>query len=180
VCEVDSDPKWSMCYHSPMPESNDHNLINFIASTVEALRVRIDAISEQMATKVDLANLRDETKAEMAALRDEMATKAELAALRDEMATKADLARVESSLARVESQMATKDGLGRLETTMHGEFEQVHLRIDSIDRGMGSRMGLIETDVSRMRSVLYLLVKDKPDMLRLLGQPTPGEGRPQG
>ena len=164
---IDSDPKWSMCYHSPMPESNDHNLINFIASTVEALRVRIDAISEQMATKVDLANFRDETKAEMAALR-------------DEMATKGDLARVESNLAHVESQMATKDGLARLETTMHGEFEQVHIRIDSIDRGMGSRIGSIETDVSRMRSVLYLLVKDKPDMLRLLGQPTPGEGRPQG
>ena len=89
------------------------------------------------------------------------------------MATKADLA-------RVESQMATKDGLARLETTMHGEFERVHLRIDSLDRGMGSRMGLIETDVSRLRSVLYLLVKDKPDMLRLLGQPTPGESRPQG
>ena len=173
---IDSDPKWSMCYHSRMPESNDHNLINFIASTVEAMRIRIDTISEQMATKVDLANLRDE----MATLRDEMATKKELAALREEMATKGDLARVESNLARVESQMATKDGLARLETTMHGEFEQVHIRIDSIDRGMGSRIGLIETDVSRMRSVLYLLVKDKPDMLRLLGQPTPGEGRPQG
>lgn len=173
---IDSDPKWAVCYHSPMPESNDHNLINFIASTVEAMRVRIDTISEQMATKVDLANLRDE----MATLRDEMATREELAALRDEMATKGDLARVESNLARVESQMATKDGLARLETTMHGEFEQVHIRIDSIDRGMGSRIGLIETDVSRMRSVLYLLVKDKPDMLRLLGQPTPGEGRPQG
>jgi hypothetical protein len=178
-----------------MPESNDHNLINFIASTVEALRVRIDTISEQMATKVDVANLRDEmatkvdvanlrdemaTKVDLANLRDEMATKEELAALRDEMATKGDLARVESNLVRVESQMATKDGLARLETTMHGEFEQVHIRIDSIDRVMGSRIGLIETDVSRMRSVLYLLVKDKPDMLRLLGQPTPGEGRPQG
>ena len=163
---IDSDPKWSMCYHSRMPESNDHNLINFIASTVEAMRIRIDTISEQMATKVDLANLRDE-------LRDEMATKSDLARV------ESNLARVESNLARVESQMATKDGLARLETTMHGEFEQVHIRIDSIDRGMGSRMGLIETDVSRMRSVLYLLVKDKPDMLRLLGQPTPGEGRPQ-
>jgi len=169
-----------MCYHSPVPESNDHNLINFIASTVEAMRIRIDTISEQMATKVDLANLRDEmaTKEELAALSNE--TRADLAALRDGIATKGDLARVESNLARVESQMATKDGLARLETTMHGEFEQVHIRIDSIDRGMGSRMGLIETDVSRMRSVLYLLVKDKPDMLRLLGQPTPREGRPQG
>ena len=43
-----------------MPESNRHNLIDFIASTVEAMRIRIDTISEQMATKVDLANLRDE------------------------------------------------------------------------------------------------------------------------
>jgi len=164
-----------------MPESNDHNLINFIASTVEAMRIRIDTISEQMATKVDLANLRDETKEELAALRDEMATKGDLARVESNLArVESNLARVESNLARVESQMATKNGLARLETIMHGEFEQVHMRIDSIDRGMGSRIGSIETDVSRMRSVLYLLVKDKPDMLRLLGQPTPGEGRPQG
>ena len=171
-----ADSKLPPCYDSSMTEPNDQNLLNFIASTVETLRVRIDSMSEQiagMATKVDLANLRDE-------LWDEMATKADLAALRDEMATKADLARVESNLARMESQMATNDGLARLETTMHGEFERVHIRIDSLDRGMGSRMGLIETDVSRLRSVLYLLVKDKPDMLRLLGQPSPGESRPQG
>jgi hypothetical protein len=34
--------------------------------------------------------------------------------------------------------------------------------------------------MSRFRSVLYLLVKDKPDMLRLLGQTPPvgEEGRP--
>jgi hypothetical protein len=34
--------------------------------------------------------------------------------------------------------------------------------------------------MSRLRSVVYLLVKDKPDMLRLLGQtpPASGEGRP--
>ena len=163
-----------------MPESNDHNLINFIASTVEALRVRIDTISEQMVTKVDLANLRDETKAEMVALRDEMATKADLARVESNLARLESQMATKDALARLESQMATKDGLARLETIMHGEFEQVHFRIDSIDRGMSSRMGSIETDVSRMRSVLYLLVKDKPDMLRLLGQPTPGEGRPQG
>ena len=67
---------------------NDSNLINFIATTVEALRQRVDEISEQMATKVDIANLRDE----MASLKGEMATKEDLAALefrlRDEMATK--------------------------------------------------------------------------------------------
>ena len=139
----DSDPKRTLCYHSSMPEPNDHDLLSFIASTVETLRVRIDTISDQMAgmaTKVDLANLRDE-------LRDEMATKSDLARVESNIARiESNIARIESQmatkdeLARVENQMATKAGLARLEATMHGEFEQVHIRIDSIDRGIGSRM----------------------------------------
>ena len=156
------------CYDAAMSSEND-KLINFIANTVESLRQRVDTISEQMATKVDVANIRDE-----------MATKVELAGLesrlRAEMATKEDLAGLES---RLRAEMATKNDLKRLETTMHGEFEQVHIRFDSMDRRVDTRMGQIETDVSRLRSVVYLLVKDKPDMLRLLGQPTPGESRPQ-
>jgi hypothetical protein len=49
--------------------------------------------------------------------------------------------------------------------------EQIHLRLDYIDR---ARLDQIEAEISRLRSVLYLLVKDKPGMLRLLGQsPTP-------
>ncbi len=154
------------CYDSAMSEND--KLINFIANTVEGLRQRIDTISEQMATKVDLANLRDE----MAAMKDQMATKDELrdglAALRSEMATKDEL---KDGLAALRSEMATKSDLGRLETTMRGEFEQVHLRLDSIDRRVDTRIGQVETDVSRLRSVVYLLVKDKPDMLRLLGRP---------
>lgn len=132
-----------------MSGQNDNNLINFIATTVESLRQRVDTISDQMATKVDLANLRDE-----------MATKEDLAALKE--------------------QMATKDDLSRLATTVRGDFEQVHFRFDTLERVMSTRFGQVETDISRLRSVLYLLVKDKPDMLRLLGQPTPGESRPQG
>ena len=159
------------CYDASMTGEND-NLFNFIATTVETLRQRVETISEQMATKVDIANLRDEmaTKADLAALRDE---------LRSEMATKADLAAVRNELtneiAAMKSEMATKNDLARLETTMHGEFEQVHIRFNSLDRRVDTRMGQIETDVSRLRSVVYLLVKDKPDMLRLLGQPTSGE-----
>ena len=148
------------CYDSAMSEND--KLIKFIANTVEGLRQRVDAISEQMATKVDLANLRDE-----------MATKDELAAVKAQMATK-------DELAAMKEQMATKGDLGRLETTMRGEFEQVHLRLDSIDRRVDTRIGQVETDVSRLRSVVYLLVKDKPDMLRLLGRPDPGESRSQG
>ena len=149
------------CYDATMSSEND-TLINFIANTVESLHQRVDMISEQMATKVDLANLRDE-------LRSEMATKDELAAVKKQMATKDGLAGLES---RLRAEMATKNGLKRLETTMHGEFEQVHIRFDSMDRRVDTRMGQIETDVSRLRSVVYLLVKDKPDTLRLLGQPT--------
>jgi len=156
------------CYDAAMSSEND-KLINFMANTVESLRQRVETISEQMATKVDIANIRDE-----------MATKVDLAGLesrlRAEMATKEDLAGLES---RLRAEMATRNDLKRLETTMHGEFEQVHIRFDSIDRRVDTRMGQIETDVSRLRSVVYLLVKDKPEMLRLLGQPTPGESRPQ-
>lgn len=159
------------CYDSAMSEND--KLINFIATTVEALRQRVDTISEQMATKVDLANLRDE----MAAMKDQMATKDELAAVKAQMATKDEL---RDGLAAIRIEMATKSDLGRLETAMRGEFEQVHLRLDSIDRRVDTRIGQVETDVSRLRSVVYLLVKDKPDMLRLLGRPDPGEGRPQG
>ncbi|HEV7798055.1 MAG TPA: hypothetical protein VGO73_07860 [Pyrinomonadaceae bacterium] len=156
-----------------MSGQDDNNLLNFIATTVEALRNQIDTLREQMATKDDIVRL--ESRLEI--MREQMATKDELAAVRDQMATKADLARVESKL---REEMATKNDLGRLETTMHGEFERVHIRLDSIDRGVDTRMGQVETDISRLRSVLYLLVKDQPDMLRLLGQPTPGESRPQG
>ena len=141
-----------------MSSPDDNNLLNFIATTVETLRARIDEIGEQMATKVDLANLREATKADLAELR--MATKADLTALRDEMATKDDLALVA--------------------TTVRGDFEQVHFRFDTLERVMATRFGQVETDISRIRSVLYLLVRDKPDMLRLLGQHTPGGSQPQG
>jgi len=155
---------------------NDQNLINFIASTVETMR-------DQMATKADLVALKEQmaTKAELAAVKDD------LARVESQMATKDDLARlseqVDTNFDRMEAKvdrMATKVDLTRLETTMHGEFEQVHLRLDPIDRSLSNRIGQVESEVSRLRSVLYLLVKDKPDMLRLLGQPTPGESRPQG
>ena len=152
---------------------NDKNLLNFIASTVETMR-------DQMATKANLAVLKEQmaTKAELASVKDD------LARVESQMATKDDLAilrsKTKSDLAELRNEMATKNGLSRLETTMHGEFEQVHLRLDSIDRTLSTRIGQVESEVSRLRSVLYWLVRDKPDMLRLLGQPTPGEGRPQG
>ena len=55
-------------------------------------------------------------------------------------------------------------------TAVRGDIEQVHLRLDSIERALSARLGQIETEMSRLRSVVYMLVKDKPDLLRLLGQ----------
>ena len=84
----------------------------------------------------------------------------------EQMATKSDLNRLESSL---------MDRLHAESTVIRGDIEHVHLRLDSIDRTLSSRMSYVETELSRFRSVLYLLVKDNPDMLRLLGRSNPGE-----
>ncbi|HVF88221.1 MAG TPA: hypothetical protein VM866_11555 [Pyrinomonadaceae bacterium] len=77
--------------------------------------------------------------------------------MRDQMATKSDLARLE---AKMDANFAA----------VRGDIEQVQLRVDSIERALRARLENMETEISRLRSVLYLLVKDKPDMLRLLGQ----------
>lgn len=147
----------------------DNNLINFIATTVETMR-------EQMATKEDLVRVesRLETMRErLDIIEGQMATKEEFAAVKEQMATKDDLS-------ALKQQMATKDDLSRLATTVRGDFEQVHFRFDTLERVIATRLGQVETDMSRLRSVLYLLVKDKPDILRLLGQPIPAESHPQG
>lgn len=173
-----SDLPATSCYDVSMSGEDNNNLIDFIATTVEALRQRLDTMGEQMATKVDLANLKDEmaTKADIERLESRME------AMRAEMATKDELAQLASKddLNSLRAQMATKDDLELLATVVRGDFEQVHFRFDALERVMSTRFGQVETDISRIRSVLYLLVKDKPDMLRLLGQPNPGESRPQG
>jgi hypothetical protein len=90
--------------------------------------------------------------------------------MRDQMATKNDLAQLEARLTtKLEVEI----------TAVRGDIEQVHLRLDSIERTLRARLDQIETEMSRLRSVVYLLVKDKPEMLRLLGQSPPlnDEGR---
>jgi hypothetical protein len=87
-----------------------------------------------------------------------------LEAIRDQMATKADLAQLEGRLVtRLEAGIAA----------VRGDIEQVHLRLDSIERTLSTRLSQIETDVSRLRSVVYLLAKDRPEVLRLLGHEPP-------
>src|SRR2546423_4230923 len=83
--------------------------------------------------------------------------------IRDRMATKDDIARLDSKVDKLE-----------VETTIiRGEVEQVHLRLDGIEKAISSRLDHVEAEMSRLRSVVYLLVKDRPDMLRLLGQTPP-------
>lgn len=117
------------------PEEND-NLLNFIASTVEMIRDRMDTL-----------------------------------------ATKDELAEVEARLSsRIDGLESKVDKLEITTTVIRGDVEQVQLRLDGIERALSSRLGNVEADMSRMRSVLYLLVKDRPDMLRLLGQSPPAGG----
>lgn len=90
--------------------------------------------------------------------------------LRDQMATKDDLARLETRLTeKIEVEI----------TAVRGDIEQVHLRLDSIDKTLRARLNEMEVEIARLRSVVYLLVKDRPELLRLLGQPpTSGESHP--
>jgi hypothetical protein len=96
------------------------------------------------------------------------------------MVTKSDIEGLatKNDLAQLEDRLTTK--LEVEITTVRGDIEQVHLRLDSIERAIRMRLDRVEAEVSRLRSVVYLLVKDRPDMLRLLGHTPPenDEGRP--
>lgn len=95
----------------------------------------------------------------------------------DTLATKDALAEVEARLSsRIDGLESKVDKLEITTTIIRGDVEQVQLRLDGIERALSSRLGNVEADMSRMRSVLYLLVKDRPDMLRLLGQSPPAGG----
>jgi hypothetical protein len=102
---------------------------------------------------------------------EQVVTKVDLTNLREQMQN--DLATLREEL---RAEMATKDDLSLMATTVRGDFDQVHLR--SAGKGDDHEIRSGRNGHSRIRSVLYLLVKDKPDMLRLLGQPMPGEARP--
>lgn len=97
--------------------------------------------------------------------------------IRDRMvtlATKDELANAEARLtSRLDGLEGKVDKLENTTTIIRGDVEQVQLRLDGIEKAVTSRIGNVEAEMSRMRSVLYLLVKDRPDMLRLLGQSPP-------
>ncbi len=94
-------------------------------------------------------------------------------AMRHEMVTKDEF---RTEIAAVRGEMATKGELRRLEekmdagfTAVRGDVERVALRLDQVDRNQSLRTASVENGVSRLRSVVYLLVKDQPDLVRMLG-----------
>ena len=124
-----------------MTEPNN-NLIGFIASTVEKLRDDMTTMREQMATKQDLAG---------------MATRRDL----EGMATKEDLARLDGRFT---------ERLEATSTAIRGDIEQIQLRLDSMEHSISSRFEHVEGELTRLRSAVYILGKDRPEVLRLLGQ----------
>ena len=104
-----------------MANSDNNEMIGFIASTVETIRDRLDGIDERM------------------------------------------------------DGMVTKSMFDAGITAVRGDIEQVHLRLDSIDRTLKARLDQMDAEIARLRSVVYLLARDRPELLRLLGQPG---GRP--
>ena len=127
-------------------ESNNDNLIGFIASTVETLRDDVAKMREQMATKEDLARLEGRFTEKLTGLE----------------------SRFTENLARLEGRFTEK--LDVSTTSVRGDIEQVQLRLDSIEHGVSSRFEHVEGELSRLRSAVYLLGKDRPEVLRLLGQ----------
>jgi hypothetical protein len=57
-------------------------------------------------------------------------------------------------LGRVEAGMVTKGDLARAETTIRGDLEQVHLRLDTIEKALTARMSDLEAELSRLRSAV--------------------------
>lgn len=69
----------------------------------------------------------------------------------------------------IRAEMVTKRVFEAAITAIRGDIEQVHLRLDTMEHSVSSRFEQVETELSRLRSAVYLLGKDRPEILRLLG-----------
>ena len=133
-------------FSSTMADSNHDELIAFIAGRFEGMADRLNTIEQRMATKEDLARLDGRVDV-----------------IEERMATKDDLVRLDGRLSeRIE--VAT--------TSIRGDIEQIHLRLDSMEHRTSSRDEHFDAEISRLRSAVYVLGKDRPDVLRLLGHQT--------
>lgn len=161
----------------------DNRLLRYLAATVESIRDQMTRLAtkedlERCATKEDFD--RCATKEDL----DRFATKEDL----DRFATKGDVDSLEERVAdrirtlddrmqsrfggltmrveKLESRSATKDDV----TLIRGDIERVQLRIDGVDRTVTTRFDQMDNRISRLRSAVYLLGKDHPDVIRILGE----------
>lgn len=67
-------------------------------------------------------------------------------------------------------EMVTSDTFDAAIVSVRGDIEQVQMRLDGIEHSVNSRFEHVEGELSRLRSAIYLLGKDRPEVLRLLGQ----------
>ena len=80
--------------------------------------------------------------------------------------------RLRDDLATMRGEMVTRNTFEAAITAVRGDIEQVHLRLDGLEHTMSSRVEHVESELSRLRSAVYILGEDRPEVLRLLGQPT--------
>ena len=137
-------------FSSTMADANNDELIAFIGGRFEVMADRLNTIEQHMATKEDLARLDGRV--------DVLASRVEV--IEQGMATEQDMARLEGRF---------NERLDVATTSIRGDIEQIHLRLDSLDHRISSRDEHFDAEISRLRSAVYVLGKDRPDVLRLLG-----------
>lgn len=72
----------------------------------------------------------------------------------------------------IEGRMVTREHHDASITAVRGDIEQIHLRLDSMEHRISSKDEHFDAEISRLRSAVYVLGKDRPDVLRLLGHQT--------
>lgn len=80
--------------------------------------------------------------------------------------------RIRDELSLVRAEMVTRTNFDATIAAVRGDIEQVQLRLDGIEHSVSSRFENVEGELSRLRSAVYILGKDRPDVLRLIGKPT--------
>ena len=77
--------------------------------------------------------------------------------------------KLRDDVASIRAEMVTKSAFEGAITAVRGDIEQVHLRLSTMEHSVSSRFEQVETELSRLRSAVYVLGKDRPEILRLLG-----------
>lgn len=78
--------------------------------------------------------------------------------------------RLRDDVATMRGEMVTRNSFEVAITSVRGDIEQVQLRLDGLEHSMSSRVEHVESELSRLRSAVYILGKDRPEVLHLLGQ----------